>query len=364
MNIGIITFHSAHNYGAMLQAFALQKYIKNNYNCNVKNINFNTDKDIKAYKIFKKHKKIHSYIWEILKFLHYSELKKRHNSFESFLNDYIDTTERYPTYKKLIENPPPFDIYISGSDQVFSPMGKELIAYYLDFGYDDTKRIAYAPSFGYTSIPDDKKEIIKKLLLRFNYLSAREKSGCQIIKDLINKDVPNVVDPVFLLDSQEYRKISNPVKLKYENYILCYSLVGIKKQIALAIRLKEITGLPIVLIKDSALLPIKGVDKIIRFAGPREFLWLFDNAKYVVTDSFHGTAFSLIFKKNFFSTIAFPEKADRIYSILNEIGLNDRIIDNLIEITENNLEINYHIPSKKLEEKINTSKEYLKKSLQ
>ena len=100
MNIGIITFHSAHNYGAMLQAFALQKYIKNTYNCNVKNINFITDKDIKAYKIFKKHKKIHSYIWEILKFLHFRELKKRHNSFESFLNDYIDTTERYPTYKQ------------------------------------------------------------------------------------------------------------------------------------------------------------------------------------------------------------------------------------------------------------------------
>jgi len=364
MNIGIITFHSAHNYGAMLQAFALQKYIKNNYNCNVKNINFNTDKDIKAYKIFKKHKKIHSYIWEILKFLHYSELKKRHNSFELFLKNYIDTTERYSTYEKLIENPPQFDVYISGSDQVFSPKGKELNAYYLNFGPNHIKKIAYAPSFGYTSIPDDIKEIIKKLLLRFNYLSAREKSGCQIIKDLIYKDVPNVVDPVFLIDPTEYRKISNPVKLKYENYILCYSLVGIKKQIAIACRLKEITGLPIVLIRDTALLPIKCVDKIIRFAGPREFLWLLDNAKYVVTDSFHGTSFSLIFKKNFFSVIAFPEKADRIYSILKEIGLDSRIVYKPGEINKQDLYIDYEAPSEKLQAKIQLSKEFLHKALQ
>jgi len=364
MNIGIITFHSAHNYGAMLQAFALQKYIKNNYNCNVKNINFNTDKDIKAYKIFKKHKKIHSYIWEILKFLHYSELKKRHNSFELFLKNYIDTTERYSTYEKLIENPPQFDVYISGSDQVFSPKGKELNAYYLNFGPKHIKRIAYAPSFGYKTVPDNMKKQISILLNRFNRLSAREISGCEIIKELTGKDVPNVVDPVFLLNPEHYHDIAKPVKIKYKKYILCYSLVGIKKQTALAGKLKELTGLPIILLKPSASLPIKGIDKTIRSAGPLEFLWLFENADFVVTDSFHGTAFSLVFKKNFFSAIAFPEKAERIYSILNEIELNDRIIDNPIEITKNNLEINYHIPSKKLEEKINTSKEYLKKSLQ
>jgi len=364
MNIGIITFHSAHNYGAMLQAFALQKYIKNNYNCNVKNINFNTDKDIKAYKIFKKHKKIHSYIWEILKFLHYSELKKRHNSFELFLKNYIDTTERYSTYEKLIENPPQFDVYISGSDQVFSPKGKELNAYYLNFGPKHIKRIAYAPSFGYKTVPDNMKKQISILLNRFNRLSAREISGCEIIKELTGKDVPNVVDPVFLLNPEHYHDIAKPVKIKYKKYILCYSLVGIKKQTAIAGKLKELTGLPIILLKPSASLPIKGIDKTIRSAGPLEFLWLFENADFVVTDSFHGTAFSLVFKKNFFSAIAFPEKAERIYSILNEIELNDRIIDNPIEITKNNLEINYHIPSKKLEEKINTSKEYLKKSLQ
>jgi len=364
MNIGIITFHSAHNYGAMLQTFALQTYLKKELGINVKVIDFRTEAGIQAYEIFKRPNTLRQYFNEFLKLLHYKELKKGYDSFEQFLNNYIETTERYATYQSLIENPPEFDVYISGSDQVFSPKGKELNAYYLNFGPKHIKRIAYAPSFGYKTVPDNMKKQISILLNRFNRLSAREISGCEIIKELTGKDVPNVVDPVFLLNPEHYHDIAKPVKIKYKKYILCYSLVGIKKQTAIAGKLKELTGLPIILLKPSASLSIKGIDKTIRSAGPLEFLWLFENAAFVVTDSFHGTAFSLVFKKNFFSAIAFPEKAERIYSILNEIGLNDRIIDNPTEITKNNLEINYHIPSKKLEEKINASKEYLKKSLQ
>ncbi len=360
MSIGIITHHSAHNYGAMLQAYALQKYLKNNYDKEVKIINLRTKEGIKAYKIIKKPKKLTGYIWVILKLVHYVALKKRHRAFEKFLNDYIDKTKIYKSFEEITTFPPNFDYYISGSDQVFSPKGKELRAYYLDFGSYDKKRIAYAPSFGYKTVPNEKKELIKKLLLRFNHLSAREVSGCNIIKTLINKEVPNVLDPVFLLNPADYHIIANPVKLKSKNYILCYALVGMKKQIPLAKKLKEITGLPIVLIKDSALLPVKGIDKIIRFAGPREFLWLFANANYVVTDSFHGTAFSLVFRKNFFSTIAIPEKAERIYSILKETGLEDRIVDKPGEINIHNLEVDYKIPYKRLKEKIKISKEYLK----
>ena len=364
MNIGIITFHSAHNYGAMLQTFALQTYLKKELGINVEVIDFRTEAGIQAYEIFKRPNTLRQYFRELLKLLHYKELKNGYDSFELFLNNYIETTERYSTYQSLIENPPEFDVYISGSDQVFSPKGKELNAFYLNFGPSNIKRVAYAPSFGYKTIPDDKKELITNLLNRFDYLSAREVSGCKIIKELTAKDAPNVLDPVFLLNPEQYHNIARPVKMKYKDFILCYALVGMKKQISLANKLKEITGLPIILLKPSASLPIKGIDKTIISAGPLEFLWLFENAAFVVTDSFHGTAFSLVFKKDFFSTIAFPEKSERIYSILNEIGLNDRIIDNPIEITENNLEINYPIPSKKLEEKINTSKEYLKKSLQ
>ncbi len=366
MSIGIITHHAAHNYGAMLQAYALQKYLKINYDKNVENINFKTDEGINAYAIFKKPKKLRGYVWFLLKFIHYNELKKRHQAFENFLENYIDKTNRYKSYEELITSPPNFDYYISGSDQVFSPRNPikgAINAYYLNFGDADIKRIAYAPSFGYKTIPEGEKDLIKTLLNRFDDLSAREISGCKIIKELTGKEVPNVLDPVFLLNIEEYRKISKPVKLKYNNYILCYALVGMKKQIPLALNLKEITGLPIVLIKDSALLPVKGVDKIIRFAGPREFLWLFDNADYVVTDSFHGTAFSLVFKKNFFSTIAFPEKAERIYSILKETDLEDRIVDKPDEIDKNNLKIDYAIPARRLEEKIKISKDYLEMSL-
>lgn len=363
MKIGIVTHHTAHNYGAMLQAYALQRYLKDEYNYEVKNIHLRTKAGIKAYRIFKKPNRIIGLIWEFIKFFHYPQLKRKHIAFENFLENYLDKTKLYKSYEELETYPPELDCYISGSDQVFSPMGKEINAYYLNFGDDETKRIAYAPSFGYKTIPEEKKDLIRKLLNRFDHLSAREVSGCKIIEELTGEKVPNVLDPVFLLEPDQYRKISKPLKLKYKKYILCYSLVGMKKQIPLAMKVKELTGLPIVLISSSALLPIKGVDKIVRDAGPREFLWLFDNASFVVTDSFHGTAFSLIFRKNFFSTIAMPLKADRIYSILNEVGLNDRIIEDPKEIKKDKLTIDYKTPNERLQNKINISKDYLQKAL-
>lgn len=362
MSVGIITHHAAHNYGAMLQAFSLQKYLKCEYNLEVKEIDFATQAGIDAYAILKKPKNAKQYIWFLFRLLHYQELNKRHKAFEDFLENYIEKTKRYSIFKELLDSPPDFDIYISGSDQVFSPKGRELRAHYLDFGSDQIKRIAYAPSFGYKSIPKDKKAEIANLLQNFDHLSAREVSGCNVIKELTGKDVPNVIDPVFLLSVEEYRKISNPIKFKYREYILCYSLVGIKKQLPLARRLKAVTGLPIVLI-NPALLPLKGIDKIIRSAGPREFLWLFDHANFVVTDSFHGTAFSLVFRKNFFSTIALPEKAERLYSILKETGLDNRIIDKPEEITDGNLFVDYKQANRKIDEKIRVSKEYLENAL-
>ena len=364
MSIGIITFHAAHNYGAMLQAYALQTFIKDNIDSEVQIIDFRTKEDIMSYQIFKRPQKIRKYYREFIKLFYYRQLVKRYNSFEDFLKIYINTTHRYSSYQSLVNTPPEFDYYIAGSDQVFSPKRKEINAYYLSFGKKTTKKIAYAPSFGYKTIPPEKKEKITTLLKQFNHLSAREISGCEIIRELTGKEVTNVLDPVFLLNHQQYTTIAKPVKLKTKKYILCYALVGIKKQIPLALKLKEITGLPIILLKDSALFPVKGVDKIIRFAGPREFLWLFENASYVVTDSFHGTAFSLLFRKNFFTTIAFPEKAERIYSILSQTDLANRIVESPDEISINNLKIDYSHANKKLEEKVQLSKNFLLTSLQ
>lgn len=363
MSIGIITHHAAHNYGAMLQAYSLQAYMKNHIEPNVQIIDFQTKDGIRAYNIFKRPKKIRGFIWELLKILHYFELKKKHNSFQSFLENNLDKTKWYRSYKELESNPPDFNIYITGSDQVFNPKNKEIDAFYLKFCPDSKKKVAYAPSFGYKNVPETNKYYILSLLKRFDYLSAREGSGCQIIEDLLGKQVPNVLDPVFLIKSEEYKKIANPVKLKFKNYILCYALVGQKKQILISHKIKQLTGLPIVLIKDSALLPIKGIDKIIRFAGPREFLWLFDNADFIVTDSFHGTAFSLVFKKNFFSTIAAPKKAERIISILNEIGLASRIVESPDEIKKDNILINYEMANRRLSEKRRQSIAYLKLAL-
>jgi len=274
----------------------------------------------------------------------------------------MDKTDIYKTYEELEKKPPQFEVYIAGSDQVFNPKEVEIRTNYLDFCPKGVKKIAYAPSFGLSFIPDEHKEFVKSRLDRFDFLSAREKSGCKIIKELTGRDVPNVLDPVFLLEPTEFQKIANPVKLGFNDYLLCYGLNDFKEQLKFSKRIKQMTGLPIVLITRDPR-PIKGVDKIIRFAGPREFLWLFSHSKFIVTDSFHGTAFSLVFQKPFFSYIAFPAVAGRITSLLGNVGLMDRIIKTPEEISQANIDFDFKEAYGRLEKMRDISKQYLKQAI-
>lgn len=358
MNSAIITSHGAHNYGAVLQAYSLQTYIKNNVDQDVIIINFIKDGYYKSHKLLKRPTGIKGYLLESLSLIHYKSIKKRHDAFISFIDQFLNLTAPYYTFNELKLNPPIADNYIVGSDQVFNPLRSDKNVYFLEFCPESKKKIAYAPSFGYSWIPDEYKESIANYLNKFDYLSAREICGCRIIKELSGRDVPNLLDPVFLPNVETFIDIEKPVKIGFSNYILCYGLSDFKKQLKLAKKIKQLTKLPIVLITSDPR-PLWEVDKVVRHAGPREFLWLVNNSNYVVTDSFHGTVFSLVFKKPFFAFIALQEKKDRIISILDNLDLIDRIVESPDEINDNNLVFDYKIVVDKLGILKDISKKYL-----
>jgi len=353
--IGILTFQSSHNYGAMLQAYALQRLINSSYPNSAKIIDY-VEKD---YKIFTKPTSLKSYFLLFVKLTKVILLLQKKRRFLSFHNNYMDCTRKYSSYSELEKNCNDFDIYISGSDQVFNPRNAYHKAYYLNFISNKLKRkIAYSPSFGLSSVPDIMKAELAHMLNDFDSLSCRETEGANIIKELTGKVVDVTLDPVFLLDPKEWLQIeSNPKGIKGP-YILVYALVGKKKQIEIARKVKQITGLQVVLLTNQ-IYPYVKVDKSIFNAGPREFVWLFRNAEFVVTDSFHGTAFSLTFLKNFYSIIAIERASSRIRNILSKLGLTNRIIKNPSEVMENDMVIEYKEVNKLVEKEKRISKSYL-----
>mgnify|MGYP001173875097 CR=1 FL=1 len=358
MKIGIVTYHSDHNYGAMLQAYALQKFIKQQLLADVQIINYIPKVKIHSSHILPKINSLKSLAWCIIKLFYYKSIKRKHNSFEYFLEKYMDKTKVYYSYEELLKDPPIFDLYITGSDQTFNPNSIHIYVFFLAFCPKGSIKISYAPSFGYSFIPENKQAILKALLEDYSYLSVRETSGSNIINSLISKNVPSVLDPVFLVKRDEWKNIAKPLKIKYKSFILCYSLIGNKLQMDIAIQLKEKTGLPIILLTHTVFSRTKA-DLTINCAGPLEFLWLFDHSNYVVTDSFHGTAFSVLFEKPFYSCIVLKEKSDRIIDLLRKLDLEDRVISDQKMRINGNIDIEYNKIADKLEEERKRSIDYL-----
>ncbi len=359
--IGIISRHASYNYGAILQSYALQKYIRDRFNFEVEHINWRPGK--LSFQGISLKNKIKNKVRLIIYFLVTQKKESKKVKFNRFLNENIFVSKLYDSLDKIMSSPPKYDIYISGSDQVFNPYNIDYEVLYLKFAHKSAKKIAFSPSFGVNEIPQDKKEVISSLLRNFNFLSSRESSGVQIIKGLINKTCPVTLDPIFLLNKKDFCNLEKKMIVKYTKFILCYFLVDFSEKIELARKLQKRTSLPIIAIKSSVPSRIKGLDLILRDVGPREFLWLFNNASYIITDSFHGTAFSILFNKNFFSKIGVSKTSERILNILSLAGLSDRMILSSNDLEQIDLEINYISVNQKIDMYRNKTMDYLEEAL-
>lgn len=357
MKIRMITFHTPINYGAVLQAYALQTYLETQCE-DVKIINYKTDTLIQKYKYFKKNNTPRNIIGNIVKLKDYSKYKTRKRKFEEFSNTFYDLTERVTDREGCSKEARNADFVFTGSDQVFNPTRKyqeEISTFYLDFDVGKAKRVAYAPSFGVGSIPIGKRDMVKNYLEKFDYLSVRELNGKDIVKSLIGKDPLCVVDPVLLLQEKQWESIEKKVEVP-ENYLLCYHLYNSTLEKEVVEKVAQKLGLKIVCITPNIFSPIKS-DICFKDVGPEEFVYLLRHASFVVTDSFHGVIFSTLFKKQFYLTVASESTKSRMVSFLNRMGMEKRICIDSDDIDEE--PIDYSIVTPLLNREIELSKQYI-----
>lgn len=357
MKIGMFTFHRANNLGAVLQASALQKYVQNNFgDCEIVDYYPNnnipvTYKGVK--KILRKCKRIA--IYPLTK-----KKRKREYRFDEYRKKYFKMTEQHFYGDNCIKDElKDFDILISGSDQILNTtLTGNSRAYYLDFF--EGKKISYASSFGRTNITQNEIDLIKSELPHYSAVSVREKSAGEIIKRISGIDSELVMDPVFLLKKEEWESRCNMDIILPERFIFVYSMENSENLERVVHLIKEEKNIPVIV--------VRGGGKAGRIAGkedatcgPAEFLRYIKNAEYVVTNSFHGSAFSLIFEKKFLC-IAHSKRNTRLINILQLINEEEKMISSDLSVYDDKI-IEGNKYKNILERYINSSKDYLLNNL-
>jgi len=329
-NLGIVTMHSSHNYGAVLQSYALQIKLRDlGYNSEI--IDYTTIKEKEIKSLFLKRISINSLLHNLRTLSNYSNRKKRYSAFEDFIQYNLKLSNKtYHSINELKNENFKYDCFVTGSDQTFNLyLGgnkEERLVYYLSF-IKNIKKIAYASSFGehLSDFTEDDINKIKQLLSQYSKISIRENSGIEFLKKHMNIDVQMVLDPTMLMTKFEWEKVLSEKTFMNGEYIFYYSVLADKWSVNQAKRLSKLTNLPIVVPHLKNRFEIN--TKFIRCedSGPREFIGLIKNAKFVCTTSFHGTVFSILFNKPF-STLRIG-KGSRVTTLLNKLKLGDRIVN-------------------------------------
>ncbi|MFZ1986085.1 MAG: polysaccharide pyruvyl transferase family protein, partial [Desulfatitalea sp.] len=307
--------------------------------------------------------------------LHWEANRRHDQRFRDFRSKHLSLTDTtYQTLEQLVATPPVFDAFITGSDQVWRPslLDRKIgHAFHLAFtSSGQSRRVAYAPSFGVDAVPAPYVERIRQYLMGYDSLSVREKRGQEIVFALTGRSAEHVLDPTLLLAAEDYASVVEPPALGPKGYLLVYPMeLGRDMGFFRLVRqIKKQTQLPLV-----CLLPLdfnfrwlRVADKVIIDAGPREFLGWFKHATFVCTNSFHGTAFSIVFQKNF---LGFPHSTSntRIFDLLEQVGLVHRqISDPVIEKIREALTdpIDYQTVATRLQGCCQRSLAYLQKALQ
>lgn len=334
MKIGILTFHRAVNYGAVLQAYALQKAI-GGLGAKAEIIDYRNRYIESSYDPFSlKGNKIKA----IVKIALLGRIRsKKNRAFEHFSEKYMNlSAAHYEDSEALKKAEEQYDAFVTGSDQVWNTDCADFDpAYFLTFVKDQKKKNSYAASFGFTAIPEGYVPEYKKRLSGYRNISVREESGKQIVKQATGREVPVVLDPTLLLTEKDWSAVANDVPQK--GYILVYTVLYSDGLLDYARKLSKEKGLPVLYLNDKS---FENRDiTYIRGASPEDFLGYFRHADYVVTNSFHGTVFSAIFKRPFVSEIRVekegkPCKNERSEQLLYSLGIPRRILSDQTDIDE------------------------------
>ena len=330
--IGILTFQNADNYGALLQAYAL-KNVLSSLGGNPEILNYCCSKIEGEYRFFTRPQLSFKWLFlKTIKLLFLPLFLYRKSRFSDFRKQYLtDTATLYPeTIAKIAAQ---YDAFVSGSDQVFNPRITGFDRnYFLAFNKENSKNYSYAASFGVElkDLSEKEKTFIQQNVGHLKYLSVREQQGAEIIRSIHGRTAQVHLDPTLLLDLNQWRSLA--VSPKYTKYVLLYLMHKDPQLISFAKKLAQAKGCQLLYICSSMdiknRVPVKHITPT-----PKEWLGLFLNAQYVVTNSFHGLAFSVNFNRDFFLGKLPPSwpTNSRLNNLLSLTGLQSRIYDNFID---------------------------------
>ena len=377
MKIGLLTILNVNNYGAELQAFALHNKLKQmGYDNEVinylyyKNPDFKKEPESKPLIKTNFKNKLKDFVLKWLdkySSLKYPKIAKiRKQRFDDFHKEHTVVSKVYNSYSALYKAQLEYDTFIVGSDQVWNPNnGTNIAPFFLTFAPKKAKKIAYASSFGVGDVNQAFYPQYKEWLNNIDCLATRESDGVQIIKEVTGRDAVHVVDPTLLLSKKQWEKILVPYNSD-KPYLLFFVFKKNAFAEDLAYEIQKQTGYQIIRVCKNEI-PLENDKNIlnIRDFGPAEFLGLYQKASFVITTSFHGSIFSLIFEKPFYTiTPASKNNNSRQQSLMELIGLEERLVKEGSEVDLTKWEaIDFDRVGKVLKNEIEKSENYLEQSL-
>ncbi len=363
MQIKTITCHDVYNYGASLQALALQTYLES-LGHRVEIIDYKPDYLCGDFYLWS----VDNPIYEkpvVKQFYLLAKLPcrllslKRKKKFDDFTRKFLKLTScRYHSYEELKANPPQADVYIAGSDQIWNTyfMNGRDPAFYLDFAPESAKRISYAASFATTDVPDTFQPFVSGMLKNFDAVSIRERCSLPLLEKLGRTDGIAVCDPVFLLTREQWEALL-PVEHENEDYILVYDTEKSDRIKNIAQRIAKEKNLRIYNVSG---FPVGYADKELWSSSPIDFLKMVHDAKFIVSNSFHATAFSMIFERDFCVVNRTEGINERMKSLLMDYNLDERLTSAYSDHLLHPIDYSTVIPL--LEKDIEGSKKFLEKN--
>ena len=369
--VGLITYHAAYNYGSVFQAYALSKAIQGlGYDCEIINYRMQSQRDY--YQLYRTKYGVKTLIKDLMKLPLHNERKERNAKFEKFIKKFPLSAEIQEP-EKAIETMNKYPVIVSGSDQIWNKHSCEL--HWSDWKYMDPyllrgykgKKLSYASSYGNMSSSELNR--IAQDIRNIEFVSMRESSSAKTMSKLLNRNIPWVVDPTFLLHSSDWKGLMSTSKKNSEPYIFYYALDSYKQMIErrkVLLRISEKYNMKIhVLAPRAYYSPKKGKIVLVPALGPEEFLSELQNADVVITDSYHGTILSINLQKEVYSLCTEGGSEFRKTDILANLGLQDRIISSVDQIANTNFApINYSAVNEKLDNYREKSLDYLKMALE
>ncbi len=329
MRIGIVTFQETNNYGAILQNFALQKAIEQ-YGHYAETIDYRSEYIAKPYRLkHLKDKGLGKYVFGVIGYLCYMPRTRANQKFRKNVH-YSKPIMKEGLSALNVD----YDCFITGSDQVWNVnlTGYD-DTYFLKFVDAAKKKNSYAASIGISQFTDEQKEWYKDKLSGYNVVSVREMASIPMLSDITETDVEEVLDPVFLISKEEWDGYTYSAKEKCD-YILVYQLGVSSALVDYAKQCARTYGCKLVFFPFPLVGTAKG--RYMLSAGAGDLITYIKNAKYVITDSFHGTALSIIFGKKFATLVSGTHSAvsSRLTSLLEKLGLQHRIWKKDLNIDE------------------------------